>query len=65
MPSPQIAKPANPAPVVRISSKCDTGTHLVLADPWMSTNWARMNRTSFCFRNFFASASVMNTSLDS
>jgi hypothetical protein len=40
MPTPQIAKPAKPAPSVSTVSRCASGTDLALATPWMSTNWA-------------------------
>src|SRR3954465_43814 len=49
------AKPANPAPSVRRSSKCDAGTSFAFGLPCMSTNCA--NRNSMPFAGMYSRAS--------
>src|ERR1700674_946627 len=57
---PHTATPPKPAPSSRmISSKCSTGTALVFATPWISTNWASTNLTWLVSRKAFAASRVI------
>src|SRR5215471_5210661 len=52
-------EPAKPAPSVSTISRCSAGTALALAEPWMSTNCARMYLMLLASSHCFASAGVM------